>query len=45
MVDVQSATAEIKRGRKKKIEETTGAKYIMACRIPQGGHNYISYGI
>jgi len=24
MVDIQSATAEIRRGKKKKIEETTG---------------------
>jgi len=42
MVDIQSATAEIRRGKKKKIErrkiETTGKK-IMACPIPQGGHN------
>jgi len=39
MVDIQSATAEIRRGKKRrKIEETTG-KNIMACPIPYGGHN------
>jgi len=27
MVDIQSATAENRRGKKKKIEETTGQKY------------------
>jgi len=27
MVDIQSATAEIRQGKKKKIEETTGQKY------------------
>jgi len=42
MVDIQSAMAEIRRGKKKeerkKEEETTGQN-IMACSIPQGGHN------
>jgi len=36
-VDIQSATAEIRRGKKKidrqKIEGTTGHKNIMACPI------------
>jgi len=27
MADIQSATAEIRRGKKKKEEETTGQKY------------------
>jgi len=40
MVDIQSATAEIKRGKKdrKKIEETTGQKYN-GLPITMGGHN------
>jgi len=41
MVVIHSAAAEIRQGNKKgrnKIEETTG-KNIMACPIPQGGHN------
>jgi len=33
MVDIQSATAEIWREKKKKIEETTGQKYN-SCPIP-----------
>jgi len=40
MVDTQSATAEIRRGnkkRRKKIEETTGQKYNAASATP-GGH-------
>jgi len=39
MVDIQSATAEIRRGRKrkkKKIEETTGQN-IMSASATQGG--------
>jgi len=42
MADIQYATAENRRGkkRKKKTEETTGQKInVMACPIPQGGHN------
>jgi len=34
MVDIQTATAEIRRGKKK-----PQGKNIMACPIPQGGHN------
>jgi len=35
MVDVYSATAEIRRGKeKKKKEEETTSKNIMACPIP-----------
>ena len=38
MVDMQSPTAEIRRGKKKK--ETTGQKYNgLSCSI--GGHNYL----
>ena len=43
IVDIQSATAEIRRGkkidRKKKIEETTWQKYN-GLSITVGGHNY-----
>jgi len=39
MADVQSATAEIRRG-KEEEEETTGQN-IMVCPIPQGDHNNI----
>jgi len=39
MVDIQSPTAEIRRGKKeRKIEETTG-KNIMSTSATQGGHN------
>jgi len=41
MVDIQSATAESRRGKKKKIEETTGQKYNVRIAT-QGGHNNIS---
>jgi len=42
MVDIQSPTAEIRRGKKKeKEEETTGQKYnVRICgHYTQGGHN------
>jgi len=44
MADIQSATAEIRRGKKerrkkKKKKETTGQKYNNVCPIPQGDHN------
>jgi len=40
MVDIQSATAEIRRGKKTKEERKKPlGKNIMACPIPQGGHN------
>ena len=39
MTDIQSATAENRRGKKKeKEEETTAAKYNVASAT-QGGHN------
>jgi len=34
MADIQSATAEIRRGKKKKEEKTHRAKNIMVCPIP-----------
>jgi len=44
MADIQSATAEITRGkhedRKKKIEETTGQN-IMSASATQGGHKNV----
>jgi len=43
MVDIHSATAETRRGKRKeeerKIEETTG-KNIMSASATQGGHKY-----
>jgi len=44
MVDIQSATAEIRQG--KKIEEETTlpqGKNIMFSSATQGGHNYYAY--
>jgi len=38
MVAIQSPTAEIRRGKKNKIEETTG-KNITFASATQGGHN------
>jgi len=38
MVDIQSATAEIKRGIKKKVERNHRAKNIMSASATQGGH-------
>jgi len=43
MVDIQSPTAEIRRGKKKEEErrrKKPQGKNIMACPIPEGGHNY-----
>jgi len=42
MVDIQSAAAEIRRGKKIEKEDRKkpqGKKNIMACPIPEGGHN------
>jgi len=39
MVDMQSPTAEITRGKKKKDRKKPQGKNIMACPVPQGGHN------
>jgi len=44
MVDIQSAAAEIRRGKKiEEEEERNHGKNIIACLISQGGHKY-SYG-
>jgi len=47
MVDIQSATAEIRRGKniegEKKEEETTGRKYDISASAAQGGHNDIYF--
>ena len=41
MVDIQSATAEISRGKKKKNREKKPQdKNIMSASAMQGGHNY-----
>jgi len=37
MADIQSATAEIRQGKKKKKKKAQG-KNTMACPITQGGH-------
>jgi len=40
MVDIQSVTAEIRRGTKKKIEDRNHrTKNIMSASAMQGGHN------
>jgi len=41
MVDIKSATAEIRRGKKKKkIEEETTWQNIMSASARQGSHKY-----
>jgi len=41
MADIQSPTAEIRRGKKKKEEEERNRmKIYMVCPITQGNHNY-----
>jgi len=44
MVDIQSAIAEIRRGKKerRRRQKKPQDKNIMACPIPQGGHNYMT---
>jgi len=43
MVDIQSATAEIRRGKKKKEEERRNrTKNIMSASATQGGHKNLS---
>jgi len=41
MIDIQSPTAEIRRGKqgKKERRKKPQCKNIMTCPIPQGGHN------
>jgi len=45
MADIQSATAEIRRGKKKKERrrrKKPQGKNIMACPITLGGHNQLN---
>jgi len=39
MVDIHSATAEIRRGKKEEEEEETTGQNIMSTSAMQGGHN------
>jgi len=39
MVDIQSATAEIRRGKKKEKKNKLQDKNIMSASATQGGHN------
>jgi len=43
MVDIQSVTAEIKRGKKKTEERKKQDKNIMSTSATQGGHKNVSY--
>jgi len=38
MVDIQSATTEIRRGKKKEGKKEIGQKYIICASATQGGH-------
>jgi len=38
MVDIQSAAAEIRRGKKKEDRKKPQGKNIMVCPVPQGDH-------
>jgi len=42
MVDIQSPTAEIRRGNKDRKKKPQG-KNIMVCSIPYGDHKYEDY--
>jgi len=39
MVDIQSPTTEIRRGKTKKKKKETGQKYNVRIRYTQDGHN------
>ena len=39
MVDIQSPTAEIRRGKKEEERHKSQGKYIMVCPITYGDHN------
>jgi len=39
MTDIQSPTAEIRRGKKEEERQKSQGKNVIACPIPQGGHN------
>jgi len=45
MADVQSATAEIRRGEKKKEERKKQDENIMSASDTQGSHNYVVIGL
>jgi len=40
MADIQSAAADIRRGKKKERKKKPQGKIIMVCPIPYGDHNY-----
>jgi len=40
MAYIQSATAEIRRGKKRRKKKKPQGKNIMVCPIPYGDHNY-----
>jgi len=40
MVDIESATAEIRRGKKRRRQKKPQGKNIMSSSATQGGHNY-----
>jgi len=42
MADIQSATAEIRRGKKDRKKKKPQVKNIMVDRIPQGDHNKLN---
>jgi len=45
MVDIQSVTAEIRRGKKEDRKKKPHGKNILACPIPQGGHKIDNGGV
>jgi len=45
MADIQSSTAEIRRGKKEIKKKKPQDKNIMACPIPQGDHNNVCCGL
>jgi len=45
MADVQSATAEIRRGKKKKRKKEKNDENIMSASATQVGHNYVVIGL
>ena len=40
MADIQSATAEIRRGKKEEERKKPQDENIMVCPVPWGDHNY-----
>jgi len=45
MVDIQSATAEIRRGKEEEDSRNHRAKNIMSASATQGGHNQVRFHI